>query len=79
MHLETESKENKLFASWFIEIENITSLFELQNTVLFSKHMKVGTGMQFFINTVYPNIKLEIPSNKYLRDQMILSAHNKDV
>ncbi|CAG8799658.1 7981_t:CDS:1, partial [Cetraspora pellucida] len=60
-------------------VGNETSSSELQNTVSLPEYMKVGTGMQSFINTVYSNIKLGIPSDEYLRDRMILSARNENV
>ncbi|CAG8691938.1 17076_t:CDS:1, partial [Cetraspora pellucida] len=60
-------------------VGNGTSSSKLQNTVSLPEHIKVGTSMQSLINTVYPNIKLGIPSDEYLRDRMILSARNEDV
>ncbi|CAG8794216.1 22287_t:CDS:2, partial [Gigaspora rosea] len=71
--------ENSHFANWLLEVGNGNFTSKQNNMIALPAYMKVGSNIQSLIDTIYPNIQIGAPNDDYLRDRMILSAHNNDV
>ncbi|CAG8532547.1 1534_t:CDS:2 [Acaulospora morrowiae] len=76
MRLESESKENKQYAQWLLDVGNDVN----ESKVAIPENMRVSPDLKSLIDAVYYNISVKgICTNQYLKDRIILSLHNDDV